>query len=129
MKEKILVNKTLSIAIFFGIFGGILLIIMLTLSIKFISKIPPVFSLSIYPLVMIVALAFNKRKQKNNLTYLKSFMIAFLVYGLMSIMVFTYLRFFKATEFMPLNFALIIFLRMLGIGIFSSMFLAIFFRK
>lgn len=139
MKTKLFEPNILPISLLFGILGGILMILIVFLNPKFISLsvLPPIFPwilqrlirIAPYFLAMFIAIIIYKRKENSNLNYFKAFIIAFLVYGVITFMGTTYIkavRFFQEGYVFPLSHSIINFFRLAGIGIASSLIVALF---
>ena len=126
MKTKFFEPNILPVSILSGIVGGILLISFMALEKTF--HIKGFYGILIYILTMIVPLIIYKRKEKGDINFLKAFVIAFLVFSIITIIGITYSKVINENA-IPLSYSIIIFFRLLGIGIASSLIAALFFRN
>lgn len=132
MKSKVFDRNILIVFLLFIVCGIILLAGMIFKDI--FLKVPPIirillFCIELYALPIIITLMIYKRKAKGEINYWKSFLIALATFGIISIISIAsgaIVRFMDDGYVLPLSYFGFVSLRMLGIGIASSLIAALF---
>jgi len=119
MKTNYFEKPLLLNAIVYGLIGGLLFIV--SFIFNDYLKLKGYFLILVYPLVILTSIFAYKKKYSIN--YIKAFVLTFIVFSIITVMGVQYLKFTRWLngEIDFFSFSPAIFLRLLGIGIVSSL--------